>query len=76
MSSTSISLKLHYHIRWSRSGELDWEAHPVRAQAEEAARQLAQPNERYSVEQFGETCSTCAPAVRSFKHAHSSGRST
>lgn len=58
-----IALGLHYHIRWLPSGKLDYERHDTRAQAEEAANQLAQPNEGHAIERFDEACSKCKGTV-------------
>jgi len=46
-SDTAVSPKIHYHIRWLASDELDWERHGTRA------------DERYSVEQFEDNCAKC-----------------
>lgn len=49
----------HYHIRWS-SGVLDWERHDTQADAEEAAKDLAPPDEKYTVEFFrDDSCQLC-----------------
>lgn len=49
----------HYHIRWG-TGALDWERHETRAAAEKSARQLAQLDETYTIEEFrNEKCSAC-----------------
>jgi len=58
-SDTAVSLKIHYHICWLASGELDWERHGTRTDAEEAAERLVRPDERYSVEQFEDNCAKC-----------------
>jgi hypothetical protein len=58
-SVSAVSPKIHYHIRWLASDELDWERHDTRAQAEEAANQLSRPHEQYSVERFEENCVRC-----------------
>jgi hypothetical protein len=51
----------HYHIRWQGGGStLDWEMWSTRAAAEYSARQIVQPGETYVIEEFGETCMTCA----------------
>ena len=50
----------HYHIRWA-SVTLDWETHSTPANAEEAAKALARPHERYRVEEFqDDTCPQCS----------------
>ena len=63
-SDTAASPKIYYHIRWLASGELDWERHDTRTQAEEAAERLSRPAERYVVELFEESCVKCATLVR------------
>lgn len=40
----------HFHIRWD-SGALDWEQHATRAEAEESAKQVAHPDDGYTVEE-------------------------
>ena len=52
---------LHYHIRWSTS-KLDWEVFNTRGEAENSAKQLVLPNERYSIEQFDNNCPRCSKA--------------
>lgn len=67
-SDTAVSPKVHYHIRWLDSGELDWERHDARIQAEEAAKQISRRDERYSVEGVNEEdCIKCATLVRDAK---------
>jgi hypothetical protein len=53
----------HYHIRWS-SGALDWERFITPADAEAGAKQLALPNERYTIEEHGEECSRCGALMK------------
>jgi len=60
---TTLSPKIHYHIRWLVSGEVDWERHDTRTQAEEAAERLSQPGERHSIERFDECCVKCTSFV-------------
>lgn len=66
-SDAAVSPEIHYHIRWLASGELDWERHDTRVQAEEAASQISRPDERYAVERFNEACINCAMLVRHAK---------
>ena len=63
-SDSFVYRKIHYRIRWLTSGELDWERHGTRTQAEEAAKRLSRPYEQYSVEEFEETYVKCATLVR------------
>lgn len=55
----NISCEIHFHIRWVSSGAVDWERHGTRAEAEEAAKQLSLKDEKFTVEQFDETCPKC-----------------
>lgn len=66
-SNAAVYPKTHYHIRWLDSGQLDWERHATRAEAEEAAERLSRQNESHSVERFEETCVKCATLVRDAK---------
>ena len=60
---SSLPPKIHYHICWLASGDVDWERHDTRTQAEAAAEQLSQLDERYSIEAFDECCVRCATSV-------------
>ena len=61
----SISLSVHFHIRWVASDELDWEPHNTRTAAEETASRLSRhDDEGYTVEQFDDDCTRCASLVR------------
>jgi hypothetical protein len=55
-----LSPKIHHHIRWIPSGDVDWERHETRAQAQESAKQLLRRGEEYAIEQFDEACIQCA----------------
>jgi hypothetical protein len=47
---------MHYHIRWSDS-KLDWKRFSTREEAAQAAKQLARPGERFTLEPAdNETC--------------------
>lgn len=59
MNPNGIPSEVHFHIRWLLLGELDWERHETRAQAEESAKKLSQRNEQYRIEQFDESCPKC-----------------
>jgi hypothetical protein len=59
--------EVHYHIRWFRRSELDWESFSTREEAETGARRLMRPNERYTIEeQSDEGCARCpsTPAAK------------
>ena len=58
----------HYHIRWA-SGSLDWERHNTHAGAEESARRMAAPGERYTIEHCHESNGTCAEAAAASQRA-------
>jgi hypothetical protein len=49
----------HFHIRWS-GGALDHEAFGTRAAAEASANDLVLPNERYTIEEYGDGCPRCS----------------
>ena len=61
----AASSETHYHIRWVWLNALDWERHDTHAQAEESAKQLSRPAERYVIEQFNEACVRCRTKARS-----------
>jgi hypothetical protein len=55
-----VDTEVHYHIRWFRRSELDWESFSTREEADTGARRLMRPNERYTIEQqCDEGCATC-----------------
>jgi len=58
-AKTSFAPKVHYHIRWSPSSVLDWEAFETSEDAVAAANQLVAPNETYTVEPAPEDCESC-----------------
>ena len=62
--NSAAPTKIHYHIRWLASGELDWERHDTRTRADQAAKQLSRPDERYAVEPFEGSCVKCARLVK------------
>jgi hypothetical protein len=65
----------HYHIRWSGNEELDWACFPTTAEALKSARRLAQPGERYTIEEENGACQRCQDTMnlkfvpRAFKGA-------
>jgi hypothetical protein len=55
-----VDTEVHYHIRWFRRSELDWESFSTREEADTGARRLMRPNERYTIEQQSdEGCARC-----------------
>jgi hypothetical protein len=50
---------LHYHIRWTKISRLDWLPFGTRALAEKRAEQIARPNEKYTVDEYGADCPRC-----------------
>lgn len=51
----------HYHIRWA-NGTWDWERHSTRAVAEQNAKALTRPSEKYTVEEVADNeCPKCKP---------------
>lgn len=59
----------HYHIRWSRVIDLDWECFSTFAEAEASANELVRVDETYVIEEHGKNCPRCAVAL-SLKTAH------
>ena len=55
----------HYHIRWPRADQLDWESFPTRVEAEARAEELVLPQETYTIEACDESCSRCHPQAKS-----------
>jgi hypothetical protein len=55
---------VHYQIRWSGS-ELDWERFRTRDEAESRAKELAAPEEIFTIEQFDEAFLRCKSLARS-----------
>src|SRR5262249_25639973 len=53
-------IALHYHIHWHNKTGVDWERFSTPAEAEQRAKELARPNEHFSVEETDETCSRCS----------------
>lgn len=55
----AISMReVHFHIRWS-GGYLDWQVFATEEDAERSARELVQPSEEFTVEQFDGRCPQC-----------------
>lgn len=50
----------HYHIQWSCTNRLDWERFDTVQAAEEAARCLMKPGEKFTIKAEGEGCPRCA----------------
>ena len=59
--------RIHFHIRWSSTSELDYDCFASREEAGRSAEQLVRPNETYSVEEFDDSCEKCA-AMSRVKH--------
>lgn len=53
---------VHFHIHWS-SGAFEWERWDSRDEAEQRAKELAGPSEKYSIEQFDDSCEHCKKLV-------------
>jgi hypothetical protein len=49
----------HFHIRWSGTSQPDWQPFTTREAAKIRAHELAQPGERFCIEEFDESCSKC-----------------
>lgn len=54
-SNPVFAKALHFHIRWSTTDILDWQAFENREAAEDSARDLVQPNETFIIEECHET---------------------
>jgi hypothetical protein len=52
--------ELHFHIHWSGKTTLDCESFTTWALADERAKELVAPNERYSIEELGKQCPICS----------------
>jgi hypothetical protein len=50
----------HYHIQWSRRDHLDWERFDTVQEAEQAARCLVLPGEKFTIKAACEDCPRCA----------------
>lgn len=55
----AYALKFHYHIRWSTSTLLDWQAFDRLTEAEAVAKHLVRGDETYTIEAFGADCKRC-----------------
>lgn len=62
MATNEITLKKHYHIRWSGVARLDWEAFKTAAEAEASARELLREGETFTVEERDAFCTRCLRA--------------
>lgn len=51
--------ELHYHIRWSSSTSLDWQAFENHDQAQTQASRLKRRNETYTIEARRGNCERC-----------------
>lgn len=56
------TFKIHYHIRWSSSALLDWQAFDSLKEAEAVARYLIRADETYSIEAVSGDCKRCLQA--------------
>ena len=55
-----FSRQPHYHIRWTRSGLLDWQRFRDKEEADANAKGRALDREAYAIEKFDGTCARCA----------------
>ena len=58
----------HYHIRWSDTGDLDWQVFDTAAEANSAATSIVLRGETYVIEETGETCSHCTGLELNWTH--------
>jgi hypothetical protein len=54
----------HFHIHWRGKPESDHYRFSTRDEAKVAAEYLAQPGEKYSIEQRGAGCRRCAEVIK------------
>lgn len=50
---------IHFHIRWSTTEILDWQAFENREAAEDCATDLLQQDETFTIEECNESCPHC-----------------
>lgn len=55
----AVPLKVHYHIRWSSSTFLDWQAFDSLTEAEAVAKHLVRGDETYTLEVVTADCERC-----------------
>ncbi len=58
-----FSRQPHYHIRWTRSGLLDWQRFREKEEADANTRELAHDREGCAIEKFDGTCARRAAAA-------------
>jgi len=51
----------HFHIRWGRNPQVDWESFLTHEEADARARELMRPGETYTIEEFDHACERCSP---------------
>lgn len=56
MDQSADKSLVHFHIRWRREAQLDWECFETRAEATERAALIAQPDEEFSIEEISAKC--------------------
>ena len=67
MASRIDSLSpVHFHIRWSGTGGLDYFRFTSREEADESAQLWVLSNETYSIEAFDGSCGECAELLGKF----------
>ena len=55
-----MNSETHFHIQWSTTPLLDWQAFPARKEADETARNLVRPYETYTIAERNGKCERCA----------------
>jgi hypothetical protein len=53
--------KNHFHIRWADVAKLDWESFSTHQEADARAREFLRTGEKYTIEEFTESCERCRP---------------
>ena len=55
-----LSGRIHYHIRWTHNGVIDWEPFMTEKAADENAKRLARRGEPYEIKEYDKDCERCA----------------
>jgi hypothetical protein len=59
MAQKTTRVLNHFHIHWSSKDSLDWERFASIPEALARAAELAQPNEKFTIEEASTDCSVC-----------------
>ena len=50
---------MHFHIQWVGRDKIDWARFDSQQEAEEFAKDIVLPDEKYLIQGFGQHCPTC-----------------